>query len=124
MDISDIATREFVEVDANKRLGKVRSIFERENPKGIIVTEDGEYVGVVGEKQLMRSRMEDDTKVSAVMKPAPSVDPREDVRETARLLVEGDVKIAPVYEGERLYGIITVDQILKAVLDSLDAITV
>jgi len=52
----------------------------------------------------MRSRMEDDTKVSAVMKSAPSVDRHEDLRETARLLVEGDVKIAPVYEGEKLYG--------------------
>ena len=124
MNISDIAVPEYVEVDIDERLAKVRSIFERENPKGIIVVEDGDYAGVVGEKQLMRSRMEDDTKVSAVMKPAPSVDRHEDVRETARLLVEGDVKIAPVYEGEKLFGIITVDQILEAVLDSLDAITV
>jgi CBS domain-containing protein len=124
MNISDIAVPEYVEVDVDERLAKVRSIFERENPKGIVVVEDGEYAGVVGEKQLMRSRMEDDTKVSAVMKPAPSVDRHEDVRETARLLVEGDVKIAPVYEGEKLYGIVTVDQILDAVLDSLDAITV
>ena len=124
MNISDIAVPEYVEVDIDERLAKVRSIFERENPKGIIVVEDGDYAGVVGEKQLMRSRMEDDTKVSAVMKPAPSVDRHEDVRETARLLVEGDVKIAPVYEGEKLFGIVTVDQILEAVLDSLDAITV
>ncbi len=124
MNIADIAVPEYVEVDVDERLAKVRSIFERENPKGIVITEDGEYVGVVGEKQLLRSRMEDDTKVSVVMKPAPSVDRHEDVREAARLLVEGDVKIAPVYEGERLYGIITVDEILRAVLDSLDAITV
>ncbi len=124
MNIADIAVPEYVEVDVDERLAKVRSIFERENPKGIVVTEDGEYVGVVGEKQLLRSRMEDDTKVSVVMKPAPSVDRHEDVRETARLLVEGDVKIAPVYEGEKLYGIVTVDDILRAVLDSLDAITV
>jgi len=124
MNIVDIAVPEYVEVDVSERLAKVRSIFERENPKGIIVTEDGEYAGVVGEKQLMRSRMEDDTKVSAVMKSAPSVDRHEDLRETARLLVEGDVKIAPVYEGEKLYGIVTVDQILEAVLDSLDAITI
>ncbi len=124
MDITDIAVSEYVEVDGDQRLAKVRSIFERENPKGIIVTEGGEYAGVVGEKQLVRSRMEDDTKVSAVMKPAPAVDRHEDVRETARLLVEGDVKIAPVYEGETLYGIVTVDQILEAVLGNLDAITV
>jgi len=124
MNIADIAVPEYVEVDGDERLAKVRSLFERENPKGVVVIEDGEYAGVVGEKQLLRSRMEDDTKVSVVMKPAPSVDRTEHVRETARLLVEGDVKIAPVYEGEKLYGIVTVDAILQAVLDSLDAITV
>ncbi|MFC6872741.1 CBS domain-containing protein [Halobellus marinus] len=124
MDITDIATPEFVEVDAGKRLGKIRAIFERENPRGIVVTEDGEYAGIIGEKQLVRSRMEDDTKASVVMKSAPGVDRHEDVRETARMLVEGDVKAAPVYEGEKLYGVITSDAILEAVLDSLDAISV
>jgi len=47
MNIVDIAVPEYVEVDVSERLAKVRSIFERENPKGIIVTEDGEYAGVV-----------------------------------------------------------------------------
>jgi CBS domain-containing protein len=124
MDITDIATPDFVEVDAGKRLGKIRAIFERENPRGIIVTEDGDYTGVIGEKQLVRSRMEDDTKASVVMKSAPRIDRHEDVRETARMLVEGDVQIAPVFEGETLYGIVGSDAILQAVLDSLDAISV
>lgn len=124
MDITNIATPDFVEVDAGKRLGKIRSIFDREKPRGIIVTEDGAYAGVIGEKQLVRSRMEDDTKASAVMTSAPRLDRHEDVREAARMLVEGDTKIAPVYEGEKLYGIVTGDDILEAVLESLDAITV
>lgn len=124
MDIADIATPDFVEVDANKRLGKIRSIFERENSRGIVVTEDGDYAGVIGEKQLVRSRMEDDTKASAVMKSAPRIDRHEDIREAARMLVEGDTRIAPVYEGEKLYGIITGNDILEAVLENLDAITV
>ncbi|MFB6091106.1 MAG: CBS domain-containing protein [Halobellus sp.] len=124
MDITDIATPDFVEVDADKRLGKIRAIFERENPRGIVVTEDGEYAGVIGEKQLVRSRMEDDTKASVVMKSAPRIDRHEDVREAARMLVEGDVKVAPVYEGSKLYGVIASDAILEAVVDSLDAITV
>ncbi|WP_256289542.1 CBS domain-containing protein [Halobellus inordinatus] len=124
MDITDIATPDFVEVDADKRLGKIRAIFERENPRGIVVTEDGDYVGVIGEKQLVRSRMEDDTKASVVMKSAPRVDRHEDVREVARMLVEGDVKVAPVFEGEKLYGIVASDAILEAVIDSLDAISV
>jgi CBS domain-containing protein len=124
MDISDIATSEYTEVDADERLGKVRSIFDRENPKGLVVTQNGEYAGVVGERDLVRSRIEDDTKAGVLMRSAPRVDRTEDVREVARVLVEGNTKIAPVYEGERLWGIVTADAILEAVLDSLDALTV
>ena len=124
MDISDIAVPEFLEVDADTRLGKLRSIFDRENPKGVIVTEDGAYAGVIGEKQLIRSHIEDDTKARALVRSAPRIDRTADVRDVARMLVEGGVKIAPVFEGERLYGVVTADGILAAVLDSLDALTV
>ncbi|MFB6169409.1 MAG: CBS domain-containing protein [Haloferacaceae archaeon] len=124
MDISDIATPEFVEVDADTKLGKVRSVFERENPKSLIVTDDGDYAGVVTERQLVRSHIEDDTKVSALVRSAPRIQRTEDVREVARMLVEGGVKVAPVFEGEKLYGVVTADDLLAAVLDNLDALTV
>ncbi|MFC7202451.1 CBS domain-containing protein [Haloferax namakaokahaiae] len=124
MDIADIATPDYVEVKATERLGKVRSLFERENPKGIIVMDDGEYAGVVGEKQLINSHVEDNTKAAALMKPAPKIDRHENVREVARMLVEGDTKIAPVYENGDLYGIVTQDAILEAVLENLDALAV
>jgi CBS domain-containing protein len=124
MDITDIATSEYAEVDADERLGKVRSIFERENPKGIVVTDDGDYRGVIGQKQLVRSHIEDNTKAGALTQSAPRVDRHEDVREVARVLVEGDTKIAPVYTGEKLWGIVTEDDILESVLESLDALTV
>jgi CBS domain-containing protein len=124
MDITNIATPDYVEVRADKRLGKIRSIFDRERPNGIIVTKQGGYTGVVGEKQLVRSRMGDDTKVDVVTKSAPKLDRHEDVREAARMLVEGDVNVAPVFEGEQLYGIVTGEAILEAVLENLDAISV
>jgi CBS domain-containing protein len=124
MDISNIAVPEYVEVDADTRLGKVRSVFERENPKGLVVTDDDGYVGVIGEKQLLRSHIGDDTKARALVRSAPRVDRHEDVREVARMLVEGGVKIAPVEEGEKLYGVVSADAILEAVLENLDALTV
>jgi CBS domain-containing protein/ribosome-associated translation inhibitor RaiA len=40
------------------------------------------------------------------------------------MLVEGNVKLAPVFEGERLFGVVTEDGILEAVLENLDALTV
>ena len=130
MDITDIAVEEFVEVDADTRVAKVRSLFERENPKGIVVMEDGDCIGVIREKQLIQSHVEDDTKASAIVRSSrsggspPKVGRHDDVREVCRVLVEGDVKIAPVYEGDNLWGIVAADDILRAVHENLEAITV
>ncbi len=129
MDISDIASQEYVEVDVGTRLGKVRSLFDEENPKGIIVTRDGEYAGVLAEQDVLQSHVEDDAKAGALIKPsrndpAPKIDRTEGIRDVARQLVEGGTKVAPVFEGEQRYGIITADAILTAVLDNLDALTV
>ncbi|PSP49601.1 CBS domain-containing protein, partial [Halobacteriales archaeon QH_3_68_24] len=124
MDIADIATSEYVAVDADERLGKVRSLFERENPKGIIVTEDDDYAGVITQKQLVQSHVEDRTKARAMMRSAPRVGRTDDVREVARVLVEGGTKVAPVFEADRLWGIVTEDDILRAVLEHLDALVV
>jgi len=124
MDIADIATSEYVAVDADERLGKVRSLFERENPKGILVTEDDEYAGVITQKQLVQSHVEDQTKARAMMQSAPRVERTDDVREVARVLVEGGTKVAPVFEADRLWGIVTEDDILEAVLEHLDALVV
>ncbi|WP_254765024.1 CBS domain-containing protein [Natrinema marinum] len=129
MNIADIATTEFIEVDVGTRMGKVRSLFEDGNPKGFIVTNDGEYEGVISEREVLQSHVEDDAKVAALTKPsrnapAPKVDRQEDVRETARVLVESNAKVAPVFENGELWGVITDDAILEAVLENLDALTV
>jgi CBS domain-containing protein len=124
MDIADIASREYIEVDVDERLGKVRSIFERENPKGIIVTDEDSYVGVITQKQLVQSHVGDQTKAGAMTEHAPKVERNADVRETARVLVEGGIKVAPVFENGELWGAITEDAILEAVLHNLDALTV
>ena len=124
MDIADIATPEYVEIDADKRLSKVRSIFERENPKGIVVTEDGEYAGIINQKQLLQSHIQDDAKVRGMIRSAPRVNRRDDVREVARVLVESGAKLAPVFEGDNLWGVVTEDAILEAVLENLNALDV
>jgi CBS domain-containing protein len=124
MDIADIATQENVEVDTGERLSKVRSIFERENPKGLIVTNSGEYKGVITERQLLQSHVEDNTKVDAMIESAPKIDRTSDVRDVARMLIEGGTKVAPVFEGDDLWGMITADAILETVLDNLDVLSV
>jgi CBS domain-containing protein len=124
MDIADIATREYVQVDSDERLAKVRSLFDRENPKGVIVTTDGEFEGVITERQLLQSHVSDDAKAGKMTLTAPQVDRTENVRDVARMLVEGGVKLAPVFEADRLWGVVTEDDILEAVLSNLSVLTV
>ncbi|HET7324584.1 MAG TPA: CBS domain-containing protein [Halococcus sp.] len=124
MDIADIATTDHAEVNADERLGKVRPVFEDNTPRGIIVTNDGEYAGVITQRSLMQSHVEDSTKVNALMDSAPQVERTADVREVARMLVEGNTKVAPVFENGELWGIVTADAILDAVLEHLDALVV
>lgn len=130
MEIADIATQEYVAVDISTRLGKVRGTFEEQNPKGIIVTRDGEYAQVLGERELLQSHVEDDAKVGALIKPsrndpAPKIGHNENIRDVARQLIEGGTKVAPVFdESGDLWGIVTADSILKSVLENLEALTV
>jgi CBS domain-containing protein/ribosome-associated translation inhibitor RaiA len=58
------------------------------------------------------------------MRSAPKVERTDGVREVARVLVESNAKIAPVFEGDSLWGIVSEDAILEAVLDNLDALDV
>ena len=124
MDIADIATRDYVTVDADERLSKVRSRFERENPKGFVVTADNEYEGVINERQLVQSHVQDSAKVRSLVEPAPKATKKDGVREVARVLVEGGTRVVPVFEGESVWGVVTADDILSAVLPNLDALDV
>jgi CBS-domain-containing membrane protein len=124
MNIADIATNEYIEVDAETRLGKIRSLFEQKNLKGLVVVQDGEYAGIITQTQLLQSHVKDDAKAAGLTRTAPQVERTADIREVARLLVESSVKIAPVFEADRLWGIVTADAILEAVLENLDAIDV
>ncbi|MFC4553063.1 MULTISPECIES: CBS domain-containing protein [Halorussus] len=124
MDISEIATTDYIELEAESNVGKARAVFEEENPKGLIVTRAGSYEGVITQKQLLRSHIEDHTKVETLTKPAPKVERTDDVRDVARALVEGGTKVAPVFESDKLWGIVDEDLILEAVLENLDSITV
>ncbi|PSP88942.1 CBS domain-containing protein [Halobacteriales archaeon QS_4_69_34] len=124
MDIADIATREHAEIEHDAHLGAARSAFERENPRAIVVTENDEYAGVITQRALMQSHVEDTTKVEALTSAAPRVERTDDVRDVSRVLVEGGTKIAPVFEAGELWGVVTGDAILEAVHEHLDALAV
>lgn len=124
MDISDCITTEYVTHNAQSPLTKVHASFEKDNPKTVLITDDDEYVGVVTQKDLVQSHIKDATKARSLMHQAPRFSPTDDIRNVARRLVESDTSVAPVFEQTELTGVVTRDEILENVLDSLDVLSV
>jgi len=54
----------------------------------------------------------------------PRLAPDEDVRKVAQLMIDSDSRLLPVFEGQELVGVVTVDDILRKVEPFLDAATV
>lgn len=124
MDISEVATDEYVAVDPDERIAKLKPYFEDEHRDGVFVVRDGECVGVITPREWLRSYRDDDTAAERLAKAVPRFERTADVRDVARQLVESETRIAPVSVEEELWGAITQDAILEAVLENLDVLEV
>jgi CBS domain-containing protein len=124
MNIENVVTGEYQQIDANATVSKLSGAFEDPTVKAIVVTEDGEYRGLVTRRQLATSHRSPDQKVASLVWHVPRVDPTADVREVARLMVGGQTMVLPVIEGDDLVGVVTAENLIELVRPYLDVATV
>lgn len=123
MDIADIVSREYVEFTPDTTVSKLVGTFEDSDVRGVLVR-GSQFEGVVTRRQLATSHHKPDEKLGSIVWHVPRLTPNEDVREAARLMIDSDSRLLPVFEGRDLVGVVTVDGILRAVEPFLDAATV
>jgi len=123
MDITDIVSREYVEFTPETRVSKLAGAFDDPSVTGVVVVGD-EFEGVVTRRQLATSHHQPNETVGSLVWHVPRLDPDEDVREVAQLMIDSDSKLLPVIEGETVTGVVTADGVLRAVQSFLDAATV
>ncbi|WP_254545824.1 CBS domain-containing protein [Halomarina pelagica] len=124
MDIADLVTTDFVERDVKTTASKLRGAFEREDVDAVVVTNGGAFEGLVTRKRLLASHHPPDETAMNLATSPPTVGRTEDVREVARLMVENGLKLLPVFEGERFDGVVVAEDLLRAVRENLDALSV
>lgn len=125
MDIGEAVTTEYLEFDPSTRASKLMGAFKEQGVKGVLINDDVDVAGVVTRKQLLRSRRDPDEKAKNLMRDdIPRIDRRDDVREVARLMVESDLNLLPVYDGEQFEGVVTAESLARAVRPNLDALDV
>jgi len=124
MDISNVVSTEYVEVSHDTPVSKLVGAFDDPTVRGVVVTNAGKFKGVVTRRQLVGSHNPPDEKAGSIVWHVPKLAPDEDVREVARLMIDSDSRLLPVFEGDELVGVVTVDRLLEAVHPFLDAATV
>ncbi len=123
MDIANIVSDDYVEFAPETRVGKLASAFEDPTVRGVIVHGDA-FEGVITRRQLASSHHQPDEKAGSLVWHVPRLEPDEDVRKVAQLMIDSDSQVLPVFEGRALVGVVTVESILEAVQPFLDAATV
>lgn len=123
MDIADIVSEDYVTLQPDTPVSKLVGIFDDPTIKGVVVSGD-EFEGVVTRRQLASSHRQPDQKVGSLVWHVPRLAPDEDVRAVAQLMIDSDTRLLPVFEGTTLQGVVTVDDVLRAVEPFLDAATV
>ncbi|WP_458206902.1 CBS domain-containing protein [Haladaptatus sp. NG-SE-30] len=124
MDISEMVSTEFEEVTGDTPVSKLVGRFESEELQAVVVTEDGEYRGLVTRRQLNSAQRHADEKARNLVWHVARVAPDESVREVARLLVGSRSNVLPVFENGNLSGVVTTNAVLSAVESFLGVLIV
>lgn len=94
----------------------------------LLVMEEERLLGIVSERDYARKvilcgRASRDTPVSAIMTPMPlvTVGPQSRARDCMRLMTERRIRHLPVLEGDRVIGMLSIGDLVRAIIQAQDA---
>ncbi|WP_284011532.1 CBS domain-containing protein [Haloarcula pelagica] len=123
MDIQNIVSTDYTELSPETPVSKLVGVFDDPAVKGVVVHGD-EFEGVVTRRQLATSHHQPNEKLRSLRWHVPRLAPDEDIRTAARLMLDSDSQLLPVFDGPELIGVVTAEDLLQAVRPFLDAVTV
>jgi CBS domain-containing protein len=128
MRVSDIMSKTVVTCDVGARLYDAAERMLRERVGSVVVTRDGDPVGIVTETDVLRvgvhtGRPFDEIAVRTAMShPLETVGPNASVQTAVRTMKRERIKKLPVVEGLSVVGIVTATDVLYAHREFADEI--
>ena len=119
--VSDILARKgfnVISIDADTSVLDALRLMEEKNIGSVIVTEDGEYSGLLTErdyarKVVLRGKSSEETTVREIMSTGlPRILPDSSIETCMHIMSESNIRYLPVFSNDRLTGIISINDVV------------
>jgi CBS domain-containing protein len=131
--VADIIARKggnITNVPGNSTVLEALKIMADQNIGSVMVMEEGKYRGIMTErdysrKVILKGKSSTDTKVSEIMTADfPRVTPQDSVDYCMQLMSDRNIRYLPVFDGEELCGIVSINDVVKeTILSQQETIT-
>jgi len=133
MRVSDLMSRIVISTPATTPVLEARALMQQERIRHLLVVGDGRLLGIVTDRDVRLNMPSPATSLSVwevnhllarltvdkvMTRAVITIDPDRDAREAAWIMVDHKIGALPVLEGERLLGIITETDLLRAFVES------
>ncbi len=120
MDVINIMSRKIYSVKPESTIQEASDLMSRENIGAVIVIKDDVIKGILTEKDILRAIKENiplNSSVKRIMhEEIIYVDPYTPIEKAAKIMIEKDIRRLPVISNGACIGIVTMKDILKALI--------
>lgn len=125
--VSDILARkhrDLISIAPDQSVLEALKIMSDNNIGSILVMQNGRYLGLLTErdyarKVILKGKSSTDTLVRDIMSTdLPPIDPESTMDECMQLMSVNNIRYLPVFEDLHLVGIISINDVIKAVIES------
>lgn len=122
MTVEELIGGEVATCDVDTPVPEAAKQMIEDDVGSLVVVHNGEAVGIVTERDIMgavaKGAASGSDRVRSIMTPEPdSVDPDVDVEEAAQWMMAAGYRHMPVMDGGRLLGVVSVKDVLWALMD-------
>lgn len=120
--VSDILRRkgkEIISVKPDLHVLDALKIMADKNIGSVVVLEEDKYCGLMTErdyarKVILKGKSSGDTKVADIMSAdLPAISPQDTVEHCMELMSEKNIRYLPVFENDRLCGLVSINDVVK-----------